>query len=728
MSTPVGPNHQHKIPAAWQNLRRFIFAKLVFNETTGKSDKLPCDYYGNVCSAHDPAKHLTPQELFGSPIFRDPRYHVAIVIAEGDGNWCIDLDQCFDAQGKLTPGAQSIVAMFPGAYVETSISGKGLHIFGRGAPPPHRTRAAGIELYSRARFILLAGINASGDPGLDFTAQLAAFVDTYALRLTAAELAAPAATVSDLPRPGTTGVFLTDAELIEVMRNSRGSGAAAFGEAVHPRDLWDGNAAEIARVLPQPGRSDGCPFDRTRAEGALIQHLMFYTGGHESRTLRLFEQSALWRPGVHDRQPYKLTRPVARAGSTLQRFYDRPVAVSSGPVAPGAAADGWEHARAVAAASWGVGGAVPPPAAPVALPAPVAASLLASMTPPDREWTVANLIPHRQVTLVSGDGGTGKTTILLQLALAAGCMTMWLGQFVTPRRVLFVSGEDEIEELHYRIAQTAKAMGVDASNVYVMTLEQLENTEIAAADRRGDRIKPTANFEHIKSVIQQFGISMVIFDPVADLFGGDEIDKRQVKQFIGLLRRELAGALGCTVVLSAHPSVDAMRSGRGYSGSTAWNNSVRSRLYFTAGEKDDDTRYLEHAKSNRSKKSAKIKVEWTKKGIFVPTDIQSISKTDVDALFMTILKKRMDLGLFVSPHHSKTFAPTVFASDENSQGVGKDDFERAMLRLKEAKMIDFIDTGPPSKIRTHIVPTAPLEVPTPTDPSPTNPSNTPSPL
>src|SRR5690606_40940583 len=63
-----------------------------------------------------------------------------------------------------------------------------------------------------------------------------------------------------------------------------------------------------------------------------------------------------------------------------------------------------------------------------------------------------------------------------------------------------------------------------------------------------------------------------------DLFGGDEINRNQVRRFIGMLRA-LAIAFDTAVVLLSHPSVQGMQTGTGTSGSTAWNNSVRSRLY-----------------------------------------------------------------------------------------------------------------------------------------------------
>jgi hypothetical protein len=50
---------------------------------------------------------------------------------------------------------------------------------------------------------------------------------------------------------------------------------------------------------------------------------------------------------------------------------------------------------------------------------------------PDRQWFVEGLIPDRTVTNLSGDGGSGKTEIILQLIAAASLQTQWFGRNVS---------------------------------------------------------------------------------------------------------------------------------------------------------------------------------------------------------------------------------------------------------------------------------------------------------
>jgi len=86
-------------------------------------------------------------------------------------------------------------------------------------------------------------------------------------------------------------------------------------------------------------------------------------------------------------------------------------------------------------------------------------------------------------------------------------------------------------------------------------------------------------------------------DTSADVFGGDEISRSQVRQFVGLLIG-IALRNNCAVILLAHPSMSGMASGTGTSGSTGWHNSVRSRMYLEGDDKDDDARTLKFKKSN----------------------------------------------------------------------------------------------------------------------------------
>lgn len=76
----------------------------------------------------------------------------------GDGIGCIDLDHCIE-DGELASWAAVVVAANPGTYVEVSMSGTGLHIFGLRSEGPGRKIRDGrnIEIYSQGRYIAVTG-------------------------------------------------------------------------------------------------------------------------------------------------------------------------------------------------------------------------------------------------------------------------------------------------------------------------------------------------------------------------------------------------------------------------------------------------------------------------------------------------------------------------------------------------------------------------------------------
>lgn len=72
----------------------------------------------------------------------------------GSGIGCVDIDHCVSADGTISELAQRVLDLNPDAWVELSLSGTGLHVWGLMDERPGRVRD-GLEIYSRARFIAL---------------------------------------------------------------------------------------------------------------------------------------------------------------------------------------------------------------------------------------------------------------------------------------------------------------------------------------------------------------------------------------------------------------------------------------------------------------------------------------------------------------------------------------------------------------------------------------------
>jgi primase-polymerase (primpol)-like protein len=98
-------------------------------------------------------------------------------VLDGDGIVCVDLDHCLTG-GRLAGWAAEILAACPSTYVEVSVSGTGLHIFGHaevGAGRKIRDHRS-VEVYGTGRFIAVTGRRWRGAPGT--LADISALVDS----------------------------------------------------------------------------------------------------------------------------------------------------------------------------------------------------------------------------------------------------------------------------------------------------------------------------------------------------------------------------------------------------------------------------------------------------------------------------------------------------------------------------------------------------------------------
>lgn len=360
-------------------------------------------------------------------------------------------------------------------------------------------------------------------------------------------------------------------------------------------------------------------------------------------------------------------------------------------------------------------GAPVPAQAPTKPLAIILASSFSGLAVPERSWHVETLIPGSTVTLLSGDGGTGKSLLALQLSVATALGLTWIGHPAKTGPVIHLTAEDETDELHRRLANIVDAMGVELSALSNLHLVSLAGEDaVLASVGRNNVVQATPLWQQIEAAALDISPALVVLDTLADLFAGEENVRTQAQQFVSLLRG-LALRRDAAVVMLAHPSVSGMASGTGTSGSTAWSNSVRSRLYLERvidGEKqevDPDARVLRTMKSNYGKIGDQIRLRWLS-GIFKSEQesqavkaMKTVTREAAERTFIKMLRAYQYEGRPVSASPSANFAPKVFARDERSNGIGPKAFIAAMNSLFEAKRICLENYGPPSKPRSSLV-------------------------
>lgn len=308
-----------------------------------------------------------------------------------------------------------------------------------------------------------------------------------------------------------------------------------------------------------------------------------------------------------------------------------------------------------------------------------------------RRWIVPDLVPDRNVTDLAGDGGLGKSLLALQLGIAMTSGRDWLGSMPTPGGFLYISCEDERDEIMRRRNAVLAGMNLaphDLAAFHLVDLTDAEGTELAMSGQHGV-LELTALYRRLEAAIATLRPKCVALDTRADVFGGNEISRIQVRSFVRSLRR-LAIRYDLAILMLSHPSVSGMATGSGQSGSTGWGNSVRSRLYLTApkadggSEPDPDIRILSNKKANYGPRGTEIVLKWDR-GMFRP-DGGALNSFDretqekrIERRFMELLEEREHQGRTANASSGPNYAPSVLSKMDGT--ITKIKFAAAMERL-----------------------------------------------
>lgn len=250
---------------------------------------------------------------------------------------------------------------------------------------------------------------------------------------------------------------------------------------------------------------------------------------------------------------------------------------------------------------------------------PIADLATVEPAPPAYWWD--GMVPAGFVTLLGAHGGVGKGWLALMLAV---CVALGLPLFGIPTRrgrVAIYSAEDATELLRYRLRLICRAMGVNPGNLdgWLHVLDATGGDpvlfhEIGTGTKREGVATPA--MAALGLYVATHAIDLLIIDNASDVYDASEIDRARVRAFMRALAR-LARLRGSGVMLLAHVDKITARGAAsgsdGYSGSTAWNNSARSRLYLSRDK--DGALLLEHQKHNLGRLHEPVRLVWPEGGI-----------------------------------------------------------------------------------------------------------------
>lgn len=258
----------------------------------------------------------------------------------------------------------------------------------------------------------------------------------------------------------------------------------------------------------------------------------------------------------------------------------------------------------------------PPPA-----PPPCAISFVDAMDfneadIPLRPWIVPGALLAGSTHILAAPGGTGKSVFTLQMALMLAAGEPW-AKWKPKRkcRVLIINAEDDIHEQRRRMVAARTVMGFGAERGMVMLADAPENILMSSSDPVKKSLIATPLVAQLVSVIKHHQIDVVIVDPFAETFDGDENSNGDTKWAMKIWRDQIARPTGCAVYLVHHTtkgSEDKAGSADVIRGGGAIVNSARlaaTLFVMSKGEcaalgikEDDRFRYVRYddAKSNNS--------------------------------------------------------------------------------------------------------------------------------
>lgn len=327
-----------------------------------------------------------------------------------------------------------------------------------------------------------------------------------------------------------------------------------------------------------------------------------------------------------------------------------------------------------------------------------------------REWLVPDMVPQKTVSLFYGDGGTGKSLLTLQLAFAVAADTTWIGRTVNTGGVIFLSAEDDEDELHRRIADTLRATGKDYDDIERLTLRSLVGEDALLAVESQLKLIETELFRELDARASEEAPTLIVIDTLADVFPSNENERNKARQFIGILKGQ-AARQECAVMVLGHPSLTGVNTGTGTSGSTGWNNSASGRLYFErvfeeGREPDPNARRLTTKKNNYGPIGEEIGLRW-QDGVFVAQEqggmMDALAKNaKCERVFLKLLDEFRESGRRVRHTAGHGYAPTEFAKSGQAEGLGKTALRAAMNALFHRGEIEVAKEGPPSRPSSYI--------------------------
>ena len=263
----VERNLRESLPDEMKNKPNWVVVRTRENKESGRLDKFLIDVHtGKFAESNEPE---TWTDFDAACKYAKEHGGVALAYAlDGvDGIACIDLDHCIGEDGKRSALADEVLAKCGKTYAEQSVSGRGIHVFGRTKGTDLRpfSKDGDMEYYQDRHFITMTGDGANCSELASFdTPEMKALLERKLERRTEWKNVGK----------GESGLSqMDDRELLEKTFSAK-------------------NGDTVRRLY----RGEDLRHNHSNSDMSLMNYLAFYSGGNVEQMTRIFATSGLFRP------------------------------------------------------------------------------------------------------------------------------------------------------------------------------------------------------------------------------------------------------------------------------------------------------------------------------------------------------------------------------------------------------------------------------------------------
>ena len=263
----VEKNLRENLPDEMRNKPNWVVVRTRENKETGRLDKFLIDVHTGKFAESDNPETWTDFDTARKYAKEHGGVALAYALDGSDGIACIDLDHCIGESGKRSALADEVLSKCGKTYAEYSVSGKGIHVFGRtkGADLRSFSKDGDMEYYQDSHFITMTGDGAN------------------------------CATLVSFDTPEMKSLLERKLERRTEWKNV-GRGEAGLSQMNDRELLEKAFSAKNGDTVKRLYNGEDLRHNHSNSDMSLMNYLAFYSGGNVEQMTRIFATSGLYRP------------------------------------------------------------------------------------------------------------------------------------------------------------------------------------------------------------------------------------------------------------------------------------------------------------------------------------------------------------------------------------------------------------------------------------------------